>query len=193
MPYNLGNNTFERSNVLGINSILGDLSINEYVNEWELDVFDETKLIPEQENIYPLPNSSKSKPLKYVVAVDGSNKSVYEDDRKRNGMEAMSFVVLRKEIGSVSLTSVNVAEEAEKDSSHYQIVLPIKGMHSRGKTVFETLASTVFKQISKAQDILDTYKYFLYKEWDDLSPSDERNYKIFRCPYCLQDNKTSKY
>ena len=192
MPYNLGNNTFERSNVLGINSILGDLSINEYVNEWKLDVFDETKLIPEQENIYPLPTNANAKPLKYVVTVDGSNKSVYEDDRKRNGMEAMSFVVLRKEISPVSLTSVNVAAEAERDSSHYQIVLPIKGMHARGKTVFETLASVVFKQMSKAEDILDTYKYFLYKQWDELSSTDERNDKIFRCPYCLHDNKTAR-
>ena len=124
--------------------------------------------------------TQKGNRLRYVYVVDGSRPKIdtdefapgYKDEIRQYRACFVSTLILRLDLDY----KIGVATQARKEITQngkvtkYKTILPVRHVSRKGydKVPFDTLRLEVFEAISRAPEIMETYKWLVYRKWNGL-------------------------
>lgn len=188
MGFKLPFGNWERSNPMGSNQFFKD-PLKGYVAHWVPDQFDPKSLQTEKGNKFPM-ELDKGKTLKFVYTVDGSRLTHPEPDTIINEVVFVRIADLRLPVNFVPSVITKATQEIERTKTLQQMILPLRGLRPRNKTIFETISEIVYTKLNQEhRKLLDTYKFLLYKKW--LTTVGVRMPRNFLCPYCEVNGRTA--
>lgn len=194
MPYQNDDGTYEKANKTGAYDILLDPSIKAAIKRWNCSkVTPITPSVILQQNSHPITDAGKR--LRFVYVVDGSNPNLdtddfdYKDDLRQYRASYVSTLILRLDLDY----KVKVATEARKEMAQnggvtrYNALLPVRHIWRHGlkdKGPYETLRLEVFDAISALPEIMETYKWLVFRKWH----GNGNTHLLFKCTLCRKSN-----
>jgi hypothetical protein len=198
MPYQLDDGSYEKSNVIGAHDILVDDAVKSAIKRWSCSkVTAITPSLALQQDSHTITAPTAGKALRFVYVVDGSSLILdtddfeYKDHLRQYRAAFISTLILRLDLDY----TIKVATEARKEMaqnggvSRYNALLPLRHIWRQGlegKGPFETLRLEVFESISRSPEIMETYKWLVYRKWH----GNNLTYVEFKCPLCRAKGKT---
>ena len=199
MPYQNDGGTYEKANKTGAYDILLDPSIKAAIKRWNCSkVTPITPSVILKDNSHDISDAGKR--LRFVYVVDGSIPTLdtddfeYKDDLRQYRASYVSTLILRLDLDY----KIKVATQARKEMAQnggvtrYNALLPVRHIWRHGlkdKGPFETLRLEVFDAISGLPEIMETYKWLVFRKWHDNG----NTHVVFKCPLCRYKGETAVF
>ena len=171
---------YERSNPLAAFTFVDAENVRDITSRLKLEQRDPIPL--REKGCGEILENKKGRIIPFICVPDGGYFSLEHD--RQNTVEFVSLSMLKIRSDFEPTTTINVRQEIRNHMTSYKIPMPIKGAKYEDKTVFETLSTIVYEELSKERFLFDTYKWILYRKWSDSSTRRRERGIKFRCPYC---------